>query len=793
MKSFLLTLFLSLSALNVLADESINYQKVRDARPEGVVSAAGVALTRDAFTFRFASGEFHLLSAGDGKPFGAVFIGSGSYELAPATLTERHHLRVTSKDAALEKLTDRFDSAVFFFTDSTADELLGGKTPAPFAHSEPATVYEQYLKQQKSKYRTNVHLRVLTDLLNRPARKDGLFVALLDGEKFPPMMIAVDPMGIGNLGAQFSDYGGEEVALYCADDHEGGFWYLSARRGEARPGIGKPIVALVDAEHYSLTTHIDGRSLSGTATIRLTPLVDNLRVLPVRILPQLLIQDAELTASKTELRFVQEDITISRVARLFKDEVGDGDAAIIFPEPLEKGKKVEITISYNGDEVIEAAGPDVFSVRARDSWYPNLGTFNDLATYELTFHHPQRFDVISIGTKKSESRNPDGKVTVWESLDPVRVAGFNYGKFVKKSRKDDSTGFNVTVYTNKDWETRAGDAAIDALNAARVGFAFFGKPPHSDVSVTQQAEWSFGQSWPSLIFLPTLALTSQTERVFGIAGGGAGISGLNEFAETVGWHEISHQWWGHQVGWESYRDQWLSEGFAEFSAALTLQATGGTKKYNAFWDARRVQMFKNRGLIPNNDAGPISQGHRLATHQTPGAPDAILYGKGGYVVHMLRMLMRDPSKPNADERFIEMMKDFATTYRGKSPSTADFKRVAERYITPAMDLQGNGKLDYFFDQWVHGTEVPKIRSTLTATPTSGGKYRISGTVSQTGVSENFRTVVPLYISFGGDKLSRIAFLRLTGSRPEEINAELALPQPPKAVLVNAMNDVLVRD
>ena len=32
-------------------------------------------------------------------------------------------------------------------------------------------------------------------------------------------------------------------------------------------------------------------------------------------------------------------------------------------------------------------------------------------------------------------------------------------------------------------------------------------------------------------------------------------------------HEVAHQWWGHTVGFDSYRDQWMSEGFAEMSAS----------------------------------------------------------------------------------------------------------------------------------------------------------------------------------------------------------------------------------
>ena len=38
-------------------------------------------------------------------------------------------------------------------------------------------------------------------------------------------------------------------------------------------------------------------------------------------------------------------------------------------------------------------------------------------------------------------------------------------------------------------------------------------------------------------------------------------------------HETAHQWWGNIVAWRSYRDQWLSEGFAEYSGLLYIDTT----------------------------------------------------------------------------------------------------------------------------------------------------------------------------------------------------------------------------
>ena len=46
------------------------------------------------------------------------------------------------------------------------------------------------------------------------------------------------------------------------------------------------------------------------------------------------------------------------------------------------------------------------------------------------------------------------------------------------------------------------------------------------------------------------------------------VRGLPEFFMA---HEIAHQWWGQAVGWRNYHEQWLSEGFSQYFAALYAQ------------------------------------------------------------------------------------------------------------------------------------------------------------------------------------------------------------------------------
>src|SRR6202011_2931654 len=111
-----------------------------------------------------------------------------------------------------------------------------------------------------------------------------------------------------------------------------------------------------------------------------------------------------------------------------------------------------------------------------------------------------------------------------------------------------------------------------------------------------------------------------------------------------------------------------SEGLAEFSAALVLQATGGAKKSNDYWERERKWIFAKPigASIANNEAGPITQGLRLSTSKNPSAYQAMVYSKGAYVLHMLRMLMREPANPKPDEKFIAMMHDFVTSYADKN-------------------------------------------------------------------------------------------------------------------------------
>jgi aminopeptidase N len=325
-----------------------------------------------------------------------------------------------------------------------------------------------------------------------------------------------------------------------------------------------------------------------------------------------------------------------------------------------------------------------------------------------------------------------------------------------------------------------------------VGGLYFGSAPFTRLSVTQQPQLGAAQSWPTLVYLSSISFIGGTDLAAGLGLDPRSLQSLKEFGNTVTWHEVAHQWWGHQVGWASYRDQWLSEGFAEFTAALMLEVTSGRRKADAYWEQKRGEVFSRTTGVRNDEAGAITQGFRLGTHRSPQAAQAIMYSKGAYVVHMLRMMMYEQGAPDPDRAFKAMMADFVKTWSGRNPSTEDFKGIAEKHITRDMNLAGNGTLDYFFDQWVYGTDIPTLGSKLEAADIGGGRYRISGTITQADVPAGFRTRVPIYLDLGNDRIPRLGSVAVTGATTVKVNVEVGLPQKPRRVLINGFHDVLSR-
>jgi aminopeptidase N len=247
------------------------------------------------------------------------------------------------------------------------------------------------------------------------------------------------------------------------------------------------------------------------------------------------------------------------------------------------------------------------------------------------------------------------------------------------------------------------------------------------------------------------------------------------------------------VGFNSYRDQWMSEGFAEMSASLFIQLIEkNPKKFAEFWDDERKSLTeRNKEGFRAIDAGPVTMGYRLNNSRAGfNITRDLIYPKGAYILHMVRMMMWD--RPTGDQNFKATMQDFVKTYAGKAATTEDFKAMVEKHMTPDMDLDGNHRMDWFFNEYVYGTALPTYKMDYaTFDKDASGDVVFAFKLTQSGVDNNFRMVVPLYLELADGRTVNLGHARLTGNTSVEQKVPLrGVKVAPKRALVNYNYDVL---
>ena len=777
-----------------LANADPNYRALRDGQPVKTVRVDNLVLKRDTGLLTLRSGTVSFLPPVLGHTALAVFTGEGHFHLDPVLGMEKDHLELITGARAVD---EDFDAVLLAFTDATFDEITAKSHPAEPSAKDAAALrdFRRELRHRTETPRsftedlladenpTNVEAELLTDLYN--PKYAGAFSAYIHGHRHAHLRFLVKPQGA------VPELSPEEVAVIDVDPagNEDGIWYLSHYESEWRAATASSDEdrRTIAVEHYRIETLLGSRDrLTAATDVRFHPLRDGDRVVPFALLPNLRV--SRVTMDGREIGFIQE----SRRA--------DGSFFVIVPAVMEKGRTYQIHVEYDGDKVVYNEGGGNYSVGARTCWYPASAAFHDRATYDLVFRVPKNFTLVSVGKEVKDAREDNLQVTEWKSDVPLAVAGFNYGLFRKKERTDEKTGYDVEAYATQDVPdylrgaaqemnltplALADSAIVDGMNAIRVYTAWFGPAPYGRLAITQQPAPNYGQSWPGLVYLPLTAFLDATQR-WRLLGGNA--FRFNDFILEVTPHEVSHQWWGHLVGWASLHDQWLSEGFADFSAGLFLQLTNPKPDQYLHYleEARKEIVEKNEYGKRANDAGPIWMGLRLDTFKTEGAYNRVIYPKGGYILHMLRYLMQD--QKTGDKDFIDMMHDFVQTYTNRNASTEDFKAIVEKHMKPALDLEGNKRMDWFFREWVYGTELPSYLLDYSVTPDEGGKFMLAATVTQSDVRPGFMMRVPVYADFDGHMM-RLGWVPVSGSSttPE---FKVKLPKKPKRVVLCANYDVL---
>ena len=766
-------------------NSNVYYQQLRHLQPSGaMLSVANWTLKRDAAIFTFHSGGFSFYTAVNGKITGAVFHGDGSLHLVPPTPEEKRSISLLTKAPMLD---EAFQTAVFRFTDNTAAEIRKASTGS-------GTDGAAYLPARKladalqTEIHSNLDARILQDVLS-PA-PGGLFVAWIEGRTYSSkMMFTLDPHGAEGVAP-------EEVKLETWNDTKRGIWtafHLEDEFAQGRPQGTENNGTFAIANQWLDTAISKGGKIDATARTTLIAQQDGLAVIPLALFPTLRASSA-MGPDGTELDFIQE--TKER----------DPDFAVILPTPLKRGQSYLLTITYSGKDAVENVGGDNYYPvpEARERWYPNMpsGALGGYATYDMTFRVPRGLEIIATGEKTRQVDEGAQTITEWKTDFPIAVAGFNLGKF-RKEQATLKSGMVIDAYANEevpDFVHRLSEMGTmgtmtttgmlkPELAQGEVATAlysdYFGPLQYRHIALSQQTACNYGQSWPMLVYLPICGFWDTTIRHQ------LGLDRDLTYWKIVTPHEVAHQWWGQTVGFRSYRDQWMSEGFADFSASLFLQFTRkDTKDFRDFWkEQRRLMTERNAEGFRPIDVGPVTMGFRLENTKSGGSiyPD-LVYPKGAYILHMVRMMMW--THKEHDQYLKDALQDFISANRNRAASTEDFKAALERHMTPAMDLDHNGRLDWFFDEFVYGTALPNYQMTSDVHPNEKGT-EVAFKLTQGNVTDNFKMLVPIYLELNNGDVLQIGEVAMHGNSSAEKKVQLPpMASPVKRVIANYFYDVL---
>lgn len=719
--------------------ESLEQLHVDEAH---VYTVHDLTLRRYGIAFTLSDGKLAFLQPIDQHLTGAVFIGRGHIFAVPPDSAERasiaRFIRTPLLDTEISQAYLRFD-------DATAQEIEASLTNQK-AVAAPDSDFANNWNAIVTKYNSASTLRVLESLLS--------------SEPLPYFYGAFSSPVLGGFDVLLDERRAETVLIGQPQQANGAdFFDVWA----SYPPENAPVHLLdFTALDYATDTSIgDDLSLNGSTTLHLKCISGGQRMLELELSRFLQVQTVADGDGHTLDFFQNQDMRRREIARRGNDVV-----FVTLPEPTVAGQQYELHVSYHGT-VIEDDGNGVYFVGARGSWYPHLSGTDQFASFDLRFHWPKRLRLVATG-KEVESSEDNGQHTgEWRSTEPIALVGFNLGEYDSQS-----VGQNplIELFANPQLEQSIADrlreratnpfsanaqplpilprpsAVLKELGAKLLDSVHYyeglnGAFPFPQLDVSQ-IPGSFGQGWPGLLYLSTFAFLPPEAQ---------SQAGLNQRAQEqvqqlFPFHEVVHQWWGNILVPASYRDVWIEEGMADYQSLMYEQKKNLSKQTLQAWlmRYRDALIAKEPGTGETVDeSGPLDFGYRLDTSKTPDAYTTIVYQKGAWVLHMIRMMLRDPRRKNPDARFEQLLKNTLTDHHFQTLSTAQFEHEVERLMTPSMDLESSRSMDWFFDEWVRQTGVPEYSVSFSVHPRET-RFLVEGSLAQRNVANIFTERVPIY-------------------------------------------------
>jgi Peptidase family M1 domain len=778
----------------VPSDPRALYKALNTLRPDPsqVYNIKFLGLRRDVLSITLEDGQIAFLEPLGGRITGMVFAGRGHAIAIPHDPGERRSL---AEFTGVPILDQAFSRAYFRFDDGTAEEIareLARAGDEPGRNAQFTENWDPIFANTNSWH----SLRILEDWLSTAPRPyfyagilsetQGMIDLVIDQRREEQVLFG-HPRRLANGLTGYDIW-----ASFCAQD--------------APPGPADSFAPI----DYKIDTKIaDDLSLDGTTIMDVKALRGGDRIVPLELSRRLTVAGVKDSAGSPLVYFQNEDLSKRQIEKRGNDTV-----LVVLPAPVQQGQKIQLEVSYHGS-VISDAGNGVEYVGEHETWYAHPMGLEDFASFDLSFRWPKRYTLVATGKEIESHEEGDFESGRWVSQVPFAVAGFNLGEY--KEETANASEPRIQLYANQELETAilarlqqqirplpqlprpgappfplpapdappAPDPASVLKNLGRqildcIHFyeKLNGPFPFGSLEISQ-IPGAVGQGWPSLVYLSTYAfLPPEPEQRAGIPN-----LSLQMAHEIMPFHEVAHQWWGNVTTSASYRDVWIEEGMANYLALLYADS----RKPDVHRLDRWLEYYRSDLLAqaPGSaqdveEAGPLTLGYRLASAGDPGAYSTIIYGKGMWVMHMIREMLRDPASHDPDARFRELLQTVLTQYRFKPLSTADFQHALEQEMTPSMNLEGDHTMNWFFGEWVTNTGIPHYSVQYETRRLRRG-FAVTGRLRQDGVDDLFTARVPIYAARSGRVPWRLGAVVTTGP---ETNFHFVSRLPPARLVID---------
>lgn len=661
-------------------------------------------------------------------------------------------------------LNEHFRVALFVVTDGSLERWRASILESPL--TRPDREMGLFLNSQFTSVARNLgasfQVRLVHDLLNDEPEL-GMFYAGITGRQ------------LGNFDFFHDPTAREEIVVGAVPNRPGApefdIWTSFETRARRREKSEPPSFGKLEEFRIEATVHPDLR-LEARTRASWTPARTVRGALSFEIAPQMEVTAALVDGQPVEV-FRRESLRATLIG-------GNNNETflIVLPEPMAPGRRYELEFAHHG-RVIRDAGNQVYFVSARTNWYPARGW--DFSRFDLQFRLPAKLQVVATGELASDTVEGEWRIVRRRAATPVRLAGFNLGEYdalaVKKG------GLSVEVFANRraeaalerrpqtiiipappypvrggqrppqiiamptppapDPRARMRSLAEEISAAMEWMTAQFGPPPLPTLTVSPIPGF-FGQGFPGLLYLSTLAFVNESARPEVARGAEQQLF----YDEILYAHEAAHQWWGNVVAAAGYRDEWLQEALANYLALMILERRKGPRALentlNSYSELLRRPASDGR---PLEAAGPITWGMRLRTGAQPDPWRAITYDKGSWIIHMLRRRL-------GDANFLKMLRALRDRYEYRVVTTEEFRELCAEFLPKGVP---DRELIDFFDAWVYGTGIPQ----LSLSHNVRGQV-LTGTVRQAGVPEEFSIDVPVEIRVAGRRDPIVKWVKTDG-------------------------------